>query len=116
MPPENLQPQQETTIQANDFYLRYRSLETRFHLDESRWRSSKQLTLKCIARIDKFPSLTRERTHKIFIVSTDDLTNQKLVNWRNSGNYIIEVVMTIQYIHTHVPTDWLMVNGFFLLY
>lgn len=52
-----------------------------------------------MAKIDRFPSLTREKVHEIYIVSTDDLTNQKLVNWRNSGK--------IEYVEIYfIAIDW----------
>lgn len=41
--------------------------------------------MKCVATMERFPSLTREKSIQLYIVSTDDLTNQKLVNWKNSA-------------------------------
>lgn len=42
--------------------------------------------MKCLAKIEQFPAATREKTTKVFIMSADEfLNNQKLINWRSSG-------------------------------
>lgn len=44
------------------------------------------MKLKCLAKINQFPSATREKIAKVVIMSGDDLMNQKLMNyWRNSS-------------------------------
>lgn len=86
MPPEYLQPQHETSALVNEFNLRYRTLEIRFLIDKERFGNVKQLVLKCSAKIENFPLLTRDRTISLFIGLDDDVANQKLINtWRNSG-------------------------------
>ena len=85
-PAEFLQPQQETTIQSEEFTLHYRSLEIRFHIDKTRFSTIKNIQMKCIAKIERFPRLTREKSYRLYIASTDDLTNQKLVNWKHSSS------------------------------
>lgn len=86
MPPEYLQPQHETSALVNEFNLRYRTLEIRFLIDKERFGNVKQLVLRCSAKIENFPLLTRDRTISLFIGLADDVANQKLINnWRNSG-------------------------------
>ncbi|EAT38383.1 AAEL009729-PA [Aedes aegypti] len=86
VPSDYLQPQQETTIESDGFILRYRTLELRFHIDEARLGKIKgKLMLKCLARIDAFPQGTRETTQVVYIPMTDELRNQKLINWRNGA-------------------------------
>ncbi|XP_062545343.1 uncharacterized protein LOC134211945 [Armigeres subalbatus] len=87
VPSDYLQPQQETTIENDGFILRYRTLEIRFHIDEARLGKIKgKLVLKCLARIDAFPQGTRETTQVVYIPMTDELRNQKLINWRNGAH------------------------------
>ncbi|KXJ72941.1 hypothetical protein RP20_CCG016895 [Aedes albopictus] len=89
VPSDYLQPQQETTIENDGFILRYRTLEIRFHIDEARLGKIKgKLMLKCLARIDAFPQGTRETTQVVYIPMTDELRNQKLINWRNGGEFL----------------------------
>lgn len=46
--------------------------------------------MKCLAKIEQFPAATREKTTKVFIMSADDLlNNQKLINWRSSGEFFV---------------------------
>ncbi|XP_065082408.1 uncharacterized protein LOC135704818 [Ochlerotatus camptorhynchus] len=86
VPSDYLQPQQETTIENDGFILRYRTLEIRFHIDETRLGKIKgKLTLRCLARIDAFPSWSRETTQVVYIPMTDELRNQKLINWRSAA-------------------------------
>ncbi|XP_055612923.1 uncharacterized protein LOC129759473 [Uranotaenia lowii] len=86
VPAEYLQPQQETTIENDGFSLRYRTLEIRFHIDEGKLgKINGRLTLKCLARIDAIPQASRESTQIIYVPQTDELRNQKLVNWHSSS-------------------------------
>ncbi|ETN64714.1 hypothetical protein AND_003534 [Anopheles darlingi] len=86
VPSEYLQPQHETTVENDGFLLRSRTLEIRFYIDEKRLgRLKGKLVLKCLARIDAIPQATRESTQIIYIPTTDELRNQKLINWRSAG-------------------------------
>ncbi|XP_058127030.1 uncharacterized protein LOC131290910 [Anopheles ziemanni] len=85
VPSDYLQPPHETTVENDGFLLRYRTLEIRFYIDEKRLGKLKgKLALKCLARIDSIPQATRESTQIIYIPTTDELRNQKLINWRGS--------------------------------
>ncbi|XP_055617305.1 uncharacterized protein LOC129762789 [Toxorhynchites rutilus septentrionalis] len=87
VPSDYLQPQLETTVENDGFILRYRTLEIRFHIDETRLGKIKgKLMLKCLARIDAIPQGTRESTQVIYIPMTDELRNQKLINWRSAAH------------------------------
>ncbi|XP_050100194.1 uncharacterized protein LOC126580892 isoform X2 [Anopheles aquasalis] len=86
VPSEYLQPQHETTVENDGFLLRSRTLEIRFYIDEKRLgRLKGKLVLKCLARIDAIPQATRESTQTIYIPTTDELRNQKLINWRSDA-------------------------------
>lgn len=63
-------------------------MEIRFRIDKTRLVNSRGIIkIKCLAKIEQFPSSTREKTHKVFIMTDDFLSNQKLINSRNSGMY-----------------------------
>ncbi len=85
--PDYLQPPHETTINTDGFILRSRSVEIRFRIDKTRSAKSQGIMkMKCLAKIEQFPAATKEKTVKVFIMSADDfLNNQKLINWRSSG-------------------------------
>lgn len=87
--PDYLQPPHETTINTDGFILRSRSVEIRFRIDKTRLAKSQGIMkMKCLAKIEQFPAATREKTTKVFIMSANDfLNNQKLINWRSSGEY-----------------------------
>lgn len=80
-----LQSPYETTIQSGEFQLRYQSLVLQFTIVKHMLIHGKRLSIKCVAIFERFPSLNRQTFHDIHILSTDDVANQKLVNWKNSG-------------------------------
>lgn len=41
--------------------------------------------MKCVSQIMELPSQIRVSNHDFFVSSLDDLRNQKLINWKNSG-------------------------------
>lgn len=93
MPPEFLRPQQETAVHIGEFTLFYRTLPLRLKIEKQYFHNGKWFTLKCEATFGRYTHLTRAKSARVFIVSTDDLTNQKLVNSKNvataTGNQII---------------------------
>lgn len=83
-------PTQETTTNSGGFVLRSRSLEIHYRIDKTRFAKSRGIMkMKCVAMIEQFPQATREKTTKVFIMSGDDLMNQKLINWRSSGKKLL---------------------------
>lgn len=80
-----LQLSHETTIQSDEFRLRYQSLVLQFTIVKHMLRHGKELSIKCQAVIEQFPFLNREKVREIYILSTDDVANQKLVNFKSSG-------------------------------
>lgn len=86
-PIDYLQPVHEAITSAGGFVLRSRTLELRIRIDKTRFAKSRGIMkLKCLAKINQFPSATREKIAKVVIMSGDDLMNQKLMNyWRNSS-------------------------------
>lgn len=86
MPIENLQPQQETAVHIGEFKLFYRTLPLRLKIGKHYFPNGKSFTLKCEATIGHYTDLTRAKSARVFSVSTDDLTNQKLVNSKNAAS------------------------------
>lgn len=84
---DNMQPRHETTIQSDEFRLRYQSLVLQFTIAKNMLVHGKELSIKCLAVIEQFPFLNRKTVREIYILSTDDVANQKLVNWKSSGNF-----------------------------
>jgi hypothetical protein len=71
---------------ADGFDLRYRSIEIRFYVDESILGDVHgKVKLKCVARLENFPKLIREQVTYIYVPSMEELRNQKLTYWKNSG-------------------------------
>lgn len=92
VPPEFLRPQQETAVHIGEFTLFYRTLPLRLKIEKQPFQNAKSFILKCEATFGRYTHLTRAKSARVFIVSTDDLTNQKLVNSKNvataTGNQI----------------------------
>lgn len=85
VPNEFLQPQQETAVHIGEFTLFYRTLPLHLKIEKQHFHNGKSFTLKCEATFGHYTHLTRAKSARIFIVSTDDLTNQKLVNSKNTA-------------------------------
>lgn len=97
---ENLQPPHETTIQSDEFRLRYQSLVLQFTIAKQMLLHGKKLSIKCLAVIEQFPFLNRKNVREIHILSTDDVANQKLVNFKSSGkNQILYLLYESQIIN-----------------
>lgn len=86
VPNEFLRAQQETAIHIGDFILFYRILPLRIKIEKQHFLNGKSFTLKCEATFGRYTHLTRAKSTRVFIVSTDDLTNQKLVNSKNAAS------------------------------
>jgi hypothetical protein len=88
--PESLQPFQESTIDAYGFKMHQRSLEIRFRIDKQMnpFITDGKVYMRCVAQIKNMPAQMRESNH-IFYVSSWELRNQKLINWKNSGEDLI---------------------------
>lgn len=72
--------QYETTIDAEDFILRSRTMQIRFHLDEQHFgHVRRQIFLKCVANIEQIPNRKRQTSELVYIQS-DDLQNLRLIN------------------------------------
>lgn len=82
-----LQSPYETTIQSGEFQLRYQSLVLQFTIVKKMLINGKRLSIKCVAIFDRFPSKNRQAYQDIHILSTDDVANQKLVNFKNDGKF-----------------------------
>lgn len=85
--PSLLQPSQETVYDAYGYKLYQRSLEIRFRIDKriNPFITDGKLHMKCVAQMRQMPSQLRESNHILYVSSMDDLRNQKLINWRSSG-------------------------------
>lgn len=83
---ESLQPQRERIDESDGFQLYSRSLEIRFRIDRKMFTdNSARIKLKCIAKIKEMQTSHRESVVTIYVPSMDQLSNQKLINWRNAG-------------------------------
>lgn len=82
-----LQPSHETTVDAYGFKLYQRSLEIRFRIDKriNPFITDGRIHMKCVAQMRQMASQLREANHLLYVLSWEDLRNQKLINWRNSG-------------------------------
>lgn len=92
---ETLQPQRERIDLSDGFQLYSRSLEIRFRLDRTMFiDNSARIKLKCIAKIKEMPTAIRESVVTIYVPSMDQLSNQKLINWRNAGKNLFSKFLT----------------------
>lgn len=82
---EYVQTLQEAPVHIGDFTLFYRTASLRMKIDKHQYHNGKSFTLKCEATFGHFTHLTRAKSARVFIVSTDDLTNQKLVNSKSAA-------------------------------
>lgn len=86
-----LQPYQESAIEGFGFKLLQRSLEIRFRIDKMinpfaiDGLADGKVHMKCVTQIWKIPSHNRESSHIFYVSSLNELKNQKLINWKNSG-------------------------------
>lgn len=77
----------ETTIDAEDFILRSRTMQIRFQLDEQHFgHVQRQILLKCIANIEQIPHSSRQTSELVYIQS-DDLQNLRLINSQRKGEF-----------------------------
>lgn len=68
-----------------EFTLYYRTLPLRFKIEKlNSYYDGKSFMLKCEATFNRYTDLTRAKTVKIFIVSTD-VKSQQLVNSKNAA-------------------------------
>lgn len=82
---EFVQTLQEAPVHIGDFTLFYRTASLRMKIERHQYHNGKSFTLKCEATFGHFTHLTRAKSARVFIVSTDDLTNQKLVNSKSAA-------------------------------
>lgn len=77
----------ESTLDAYGFKLHQRSLEIRFRIDKkiNPFITDGKVHMKCVAQIRHMAAQMRESNHIFYVSSWDDLRNQKLINWKNSG-------------------------------
>jgi hypothetical protein len=78
--------QYETTIDGEDFMLRSRTMQIRFHLDENNFdrHIQRQIFLKCVANVEQIPNMRRQTSELVYIQS-DDLQNLRLINSQSVG-------------------------------
>lgn len=78
--------QYETTIDAEYFLLRSRTMQIRFHLNEHNFGYvQRQIFLKCVASIEQIPNMKRQTSELVYIQS-DDLQNLRLIT-QNKGEF-----------------------------
>lgn len=65
-----------------------RSLVLQFRLDFTLlFHGDARIKLKCVAKVNGVPLADKESIVSIYIPSIDQLNNEKLTNWKNSGEY-----------------------------
>lgn len=85
-PYEYLVPQTEQVVQVDGLRLHSKSLVLRFHLDFSFFiNGDSRVKLKCVAKVNEVSNEIKESLVTIYIPAMDELNNQKLINWKNSG-------------------------------
>lgn len=68
------------------YAVRSRTQEASFTVDRSEWGDTEQLYVKCVATIEGYPQLTRERIRTVRLTSDDRLNNDRLVNVKSGGS------------------------------
>lgn len=81
---EYIQTVQEAPVHIGEFTLFHRTLSLRLKIDKQQF-PNKSFYLKCEATFDRHTQLTRAKSHRVFIVSTEDLNNQRLVKNAATG-------------------------------
>lgn len=80
---------QEVITDADGFRLYSRSLEVRFQLVRAFFaENNARVKLKCVSQVREMPTAIKESVVTIYVPSMDQLSNQKLINWRSGGEYI----------------------------
>lgn len=87
--PSFVESTSEASLDAFGFKLYQRSLEIRFRIDKKIYpllngEHKDKLTMKCVAQIRQAPTKLMESIHTLQ-VSSADIRNQMLINWKNSG-------------------------------
>lgn len=89
-----LQPYHEQVVVAYGLNLTQRSLEIRLRVDnriDSLISNSGRVSMKCISQIRQMPTLIREAEHT-FAVQPLYETHLKLINWKNSGENLTDLI------------------------
>jgi hypothetical protein len=85
--PSFVESTSEASLDAFGFKLYQRSLEIRFRIDKKIYpllNAENKLQMKCVAQMRVAPTKMAESIH-ILHVSSADIRNQMLINWKNSG-------------------------------
>lgn len=85
--PSFVESTSEASLDAFGFKLYQRSLEIRFRIDKrvlQLLNADQKLQMKCVAQMRLAPTRLMESIH-VLHVSTTDIRNQMLINWKNSG-------------------------------
>lgn len=76
----------EQVIDSDGFRLFSRSLEVKFQLQRVFFtENSARVKLKCVSHVREKPTIIKESVVTIYVPSMDQLSNQKLINWRSDG-------------------------------
>lgn len=86
-PAHLLAPSDLGGVEIVDAYaVRSRTQEASFTVDRTEWGDTEQLYVKCVATIEGYPQLTRERIRTVRLTSDDRLNNDRLVNVKSGGS------------------------------
>lgn len=77
----------ETTVDAEYFILKSRTVQIKFQLDEQHFSfAQRQIFLKCVANVEQISNMKRQTSELVYIQS-DDLKNLRLINSESSGEF-----------------------------
>lgn len=87
---------QEQIIDEDGFRLYARSLEVQFPLERVYFaENSARVKLKCVALVREMPTAIKESVVTIYVPSMDQLSNQKLINWRSEGKLLTKLSISL---------------------
>lgn len=95
---DQARPPQDVALSLGSFKLHYRTIELDLILDKAKFANKKSITIKCVAKIDNYPEMTRESTF-VLPLNRDTSMNQKLTGSHSSpltsSQYNIHLTKTI---------------------
>jgi len=85
-----LYPTTDTSLAAHDYVLRRQRLQVQFFLQGQRFfQAGKILELKCVAEIENYPELRREKTLSASLSQYDNFNNQMPLRHANASELLL---------------------------
>lgn len=101
---------QEQVIDSDGFRLYARSLEVKFELQRVFFNeNSARVKLKCVSLVREMSSAIKESVVTIYVPSMDQLSNQKLINWRSDGKHKTLLTLSVwRFLYLHIVICFLL--------